>query len=195
MSDTYNKALIHKEALDMAVSKISLMAFFPASNEHALAAILVELAKMCSTDEQILWFGDNFPLAYRQWPGIAELRAYYCAAFKPADGIEAVSSVYPDDGIPKDKLGATPRVQKAIAARPVPLIEAPADQPPEVTLEELEAMVKETAAAAEFPAHRVPRTAEQIEAELYKTGKLAPITQEDVDALRGNRDALQTREM
>ena len=38
---------------------------------------------------------------YNEWPGPQEVRAVFCSRFKPADSIEAYSSVYMD-GIPSE---------------------------------------------------------------------------------------------
>ncbi len=44
---------------------------------------------------------------YAEWPGVYELRACFCSKFRPADGVEARSSVYLD-GVPSERPAPDP---------------------------------------------------------------------------------------
>ena len=79
------------EAAAIGVNKLALMAFFPSDPEirAALVEILMEM------------IGRALNL-YASWPGVADLSALYCSRWKPKDGVETHSAVYPD-GIPSPK--------------------------------------------------------------------------------------------
>ena len=75
--------------------------FFP-SDELGQIAIGELIAEICSTDDQAEWLVKKMLRTYNSWPGPVEMRACFCTKFRPADGFECGSTVYPD-GIPSDK--------------------------------------------------------------------------------------------
>jgi len=94
--------MISPEAAATAIDQLELMAFFP-TNAAAHAALIRILVAMVETEDQLEWLIDRALKLYARWPGAAELRAlYYCSRWKPKDGIETHSTIYPD-GIPSAK--------------------------------------------------------------------------------------------
>ena len=81
------------EAAAQAVSKLSLMAFFP-SDSDARSALIWALMQLAETQEQLEWLVERALKLYSRWPGVGELRALYCSRFKPRDGVEAYSEIY-----------------------------------------------------------------------------------------------------
>ncbi len=75
--------------------------FFP-SDEDARIGIAEQLASMARSEEEIRWLVKRVPELHNQWPGIREVRAVFCGRFRPVDGIEAGSEIYPD-GIPSER--------------------------------------------------------------------------------------------
>lgn len=184
---------VTKEALDMASTKISLMGYFPSSNPSAQAMIIVELDAMCSTNEQVLWLAKHFTTAYKKWPGIGELRAFFCSCYKPLDGVHAYSETFPD-GVPRELLGTPPGRPALSDGRAPLLLPPPRETAEEVTIDPaLQELVTKMAKTATMPViHRY--TVAEIEAELYKKRAVATvervpspagrITEADFEALK-----------
>ncbi len=85
---------------------------FPPNDERVMNAIVRLCGSMCANEAQVRWLVDRMTSGiYSEWPGIAEMRACFCSRFKPADGIDANSTVYPD-GFPPDPT-APPRIAAA----------------------------------------------------------------------------------
>ena len=101
---------------------------------------------MCASEEQVRWLIDRMTSGiYAEWPGVHEMRACFCCRYKPKDGINAYSTIYPD-GLPIDPT-APPRPEIAapkLKALP-PGHEATADP-------ELEASIQRLAAKCAMPA-------------------------------------------
>lgn len=76
------------------------MKFFP-SDEGAKKEIMALIASMCSSDEQVAWLANRTVALHNEWPGPRELRAVLCSKFRPKDGFEVYSDVYPE-GIPSE---------------------------------------------------------------------------------------------
>jgi hypothetical protein len=95
------------ETATAAVSKLALMAFFPADPDIR-AALVTVLLEMVETEEQMNWLVNRCLRLYGKWPGVAEIRAVYCSRWKPKDGLNTYSTVY-IDGIPSEKAGAAPK--------------------------------------------------------------------------------------
>jgi hypothetical protein len=89
------------ETAAAAVAKMALMAFFP-GDPDIRAALVSVFVDMVDTEEQLDWLVNRALRLYARWPGVAEIRALYCSRWKPKDGIEAYSSIYPD-GIPSER--------------------------------------------------------------------------------------------
>jgi hypothetical protein len=88
--------------------ELRVLRFFP-GDEFSMNAIVRLCGSMCADEGQVRWLVDRMTSGiYQEWPGIAEMRACFCARYKPKDGIDAYSSVYPD-GWPPDPT-APPRI-------------------------------------------------------------------------------------
>lgn len=81
-----------------AVGSLSLLRFFPADPE-ARAALAEMLAVMCPDDAACEWLVARTLQLHNEWPGPLELRAVLCSRYRPSDGVEAYSAVWPT-GIP-----------------------------------------------------------------------------------------------
>ena len=92
------------ETATAAVAKMALMAFFP-GDADVRAALVSVFMEMIDTDEQLDWLVNRALRLYARWPGVAEIRALYCSRWKPKDGMETYSSIYPE-GIPSERNGA-----------------------------------------------------------------------------------------
>jgi hypothetical protein len=101
-------------------AELKILRFFP-SDSASLNAVVRVLGAMCQNETRVRWLVHRMTSGlYAEWPGIGEMRACYCSRFKPNDGIEAYSSVYPD-GIPLDPDLLTLEKQlKATAAKTLP---------------------------------------------------------------------------
>ncbi len=95
--------MLTQQGLNRAVSRISLLPFFPSSDDSARAVIIEELGSLCESDAQAVWLALRMGQVFNKWPGIALMRAFYCKRFKPADGcdVAATSEDYPD-GFPSE---------------------------------------------------------------------------------------------
>jgi hypothetical protein len=89
------------ETASAAVSKLALMAFFP-GDADVRAALVSVFMEMIDTEEQLDWLVNRALRLYARWPGVAEMRALYCSRWKPKDGMETYSSIYPE-GIPSER--------------------------------------------------------------------------------------------
>ena len=89
------------EAASAAVAKMALMAFFP-SDPDIRAALITVFMEMVETDEQMEWLGNRALRMFARWPGVAEIRALYCSRYKPKDGLEGYSEIYPE-GFPAER--------------------------------------------------------------------------------------------
>lgn len=103
--------------------KLALLPYFPAGDD--VVADLSEFVEEFATDDaQVDWLGKRMLALYREWPGTMELRACFCAKFKPATGKTTFSTVYPD-GIPSEKPEPPPllALPPGVEASKDPLIE------------------------------------------------------------------------
>lgn len=83
------------------LSGLCLLPFFPAE-DGARLALAEMIAEMAESEDQVKWLVKRMTGGlYAEWPGPGEVRAVFCARFKPRDGLTAYSSVYPD-GIPSE---------------------------------------------------------------------------------------------
>jgi hypothetical protein len=126
------------------LGELRVLRFFP-NDEFVMNAIVRLCGSMCASEAQVRWLVDRMTSGiYTEWPGIGEMRACFCHRYKPQDGINAYSTVYPD-GLPPDP-----------TAQPRPRIAAP-DQKPlqpghEVTADpELEASIQKLAHKCSMP--------------------------------------------
>jgi hypothetical protein len=97
-----------------ALSGLKSLRFFP-DDAVAIMTVARMVCKMATTEEQVAWLVDRMTSGiYSEWTGPQELRACFCSKFKPADGINAYSMVYPD-GFPSEK---QPQLQLTAPALP-----------------------------------------------------------------------------
>lgn len=94
------------ETAAAGVAKMALMAFFP-GDPDIRAALVSVFMDMVETDEQLDWLVNRALRLYGKWPGVAEIRALYCSRWKPKDGMETYSSIYPE-GIPSERKAPAP---------------------------------------------------------------------------------------
>jgi hypothetical protein len=94
--------MITQEVLLKAVGAIMAMPFFPTGEPLVQAAVAEMLSKMVSGDEELEWLIRRVTALFNAWPGTSEIRAVYCSRYKPKDGIEVFSGMYPE-GIPSER--------------------------------------------------------------------------------------------
>jgi hypothetical protein len=93
------------------LSALAMLKYFPAGNEAVLESLARMVGSMCENEEQVRWLVDRMTSGiYGEWPGPAEMRACFCSRFKPKDGINAYSQVYPD-GLPPSSEEAKRRLE------------------------------------------------------------------------------------
>ncbi len=127
------------------VEELRCLKFFP--NDAAVLNAIVRLCgKMCADEEQVRWLIDRITSGiYSEWPGIAEVRACFCARYKPKDGITVCSTVF-RRSLPPDPT-APPRPEIAAPKR----LALPPGH--EVTVDpELEASIQKLAEKVKPPA-------------------------------------------
>lgn len=78
--------------LQAAINELSMCEYFP-SEAGARGAIQLLLARMCPDREALEWLVREFVDRIGKWHGPVELRGILCTRYKPADGIEASSSL------------------------------------------------------------------------------------------------------
>lgn len=93
------------------IMELSVLKFFP-SEAPARMALVRMAGEMAASEDQIRWLVKRCLVLYNEWPGPRELRALFCARFKPRDGIEVSSCVFPE-GIPPEK-----RIEQPMLALP-----------------------------------------------------------------------------
>lgn len=94
-----------EEESTMVVEAMTAIPFFPPARA-AQGLISSELQAMCGTLAQGTWLARRMLQLFNRWPGAKEMRAAYCAKFRPLDGTEAYSETYPD-GIPSERENRT----------------------------------------------------------------------------------------
>jgi hypothetical protein len=70
------------------------------ASDVARLAVARQLREFVCNPEELEWLVREAPLRYPAWPGIREIRAMYCARFRPRDGVVVASTVYEDGIIP-----------------------------------------------------------------------------------------------
>jgi hypothetical protein len=99
--------MISSEHATYCAEMICSIPFTP-STGGVLTAVAAELRAMCETPEQAMQLAQRMTRMYRVWPGVAEIRWFYCQTNHPLDGISpsGESMVYPD-GLPPERDAAT----------------------------------------------------------------------------------------
>lgn len=87
------------------IAKLSLLKFFP-SDAMARLALVEMVCGFSESNIQIEWLVKRALVVFNEWPGPHELRALFCSRWKPRDGNEAYSAIYPatesGGGFPRD---------------------------------------------------------------------------------------------
>lgn len=92
---------MNPEVVLQICGELRVLPFFP-NDEGSMNAIVRLCGSMCADEAQVRWLVDRMTSGiYTEWPGIAEMRGCFCHRFKPKDGINGYSTVYPD-GMPPD---------------------------------------------------------------------------------------------
>lgn len=84
-----------------AIDDMAAMKFFP-RDQRARAAIARLIKDFVTTGDQARWLARRMVVLYDAWPGPREMRALFCSRWKPRDGIEATSAIYPN-GFPSER--------------------------------------------------------------------------------------------
>ena len=96
-----------------ALAGLAMLKYFPSNNDAVLAALARLVVNMCDNEQQVEWLVDRMTSGlYQEWPGPQEMRAVYCSRYKPKDGLNAYSQVYPD-GIPASREPARKQITAA----------------------------------------------------------------------------------
>ncbi len=111
--------MVNITVVDEILTGLEILEFYPSDPAKRLL-ILGEVCEMAHEDDQVRWLVRRARRVFGgRWPGSEELRACFCHRYKPRDGVEAVSAIYPD-GFPPDpevpprkQIGPAPRAQIA----------------------------------------------------------------------------------
>jgi hypothetical protein len=127
------------------LAELRMLPFFP-NDECVMNGIVRLVGAMCASEEQVRWLVSRMTSGiYEQWPGPREMRACFCNRYKPKDGINAYSTIYPD-GLPIDPT-APPRPEIAAPKlKALPAGHAVTADP------ELEASIQKLAEKCKMPA-------------------------------------------
>jgi hypothetical protein len=95
---------MNPETILELVMELKALPFFPIE-PAAHNAIVRLVGSMCHNEREARFLIARMTSGiYEVWPGPKEMRACFCHDFKPKDGINAYSSIYPD-GLPPSKPG------------------------------------------------------------------------------------------
>ncbi len=87
------------------IAKLSLLKYFP-SDPFARTALVEMICGFSESNVQIEWLVKRALVVFNEWPGPHELRALFCSRWRPVDGNEAYSALYPASenggGFPRD---------------------------------------------------------------------------------------------
>lgn len=92
--------MITPSANSKLIARLSTLKYFPTKQE-SIEVVMEAVMEFASTDDQADWLGKRMLKLFTEWPGPRELRAVFCARFKPADGIEADSATF-TEGVPSE---------------------------------------------------------------------------------------------
>ena len=87
------------------IAKLSLLKYFPA-DPIARVALVEMVCGFAENNVQIEWLVRRALVVFNEWPGPHEIRALFCSRWRPQDGNEAYSALYPatenGGGFPRD---------------------------------------------------------------------------------------------
>jgi hypothetical protein len=90
------------ERIASVLCELRMLPFFVATPE-VLAGLVRLVGQMCENEAQVRWLVSRMTSGiYQKWPGPAEMRACFCGRYRPKDGINAYSTVFPD-GLPPER--------------------------------------------------------------------------------------------
>jgi hypothetical protein len=179
--------------------ELRVLRYFP-NDESVMDAIVRLCGSMCASEEQVRWLVDRMTSGiYSEWPGIAEMRGCFCGRFRPADGINAYSEIYPD-GLPPD-----PTAPPRIAA---PVLKALPSGHEVTTDPELEASIQKLAEKVKPPAPHpaitqfarmlkeivTPPERREPVGPIGPNPNFKPVTQADIDRAVAENHAKRERE-
>ena len=165
-----------------------MLRFFP-NDEVVMNAVVRLCGSMCASEEQVRWLVTRMTSGiYSEWPGVAEMRACFCGRFRPADGINAYSTVFLD-GLPPDPT-APPRIAAPVLKALQPGHAVTADPELEASIQRLAEKVKPPAphpAITQFAQMlkeivTPPDRREPEEPKPPVNPNFKPVTQADIDA-------------
>lgn len=89
------------------VARLCLINFPPAEGATR-SALFNEIVRMVTYNEEAEWLAYRANQVFSNWPGVRELRALFCKRFRPKDGVEVDSKIFPE-GFPSEaELGPVP---------------------------------------------------------------------------------------
>lgn len=188
------------ERINQILSELSVLPFYP-SDPSARLAIARMVGNMAHSEAQVRWLVTLMTSgAFSKWEGPSELRAVFCMKFKPKDGIETTSAVFPD-GLSREQLNPGKPLQIDAASPQVQIsgrVEESAIVDPE-----LAALVERVASARcrPLPHVQVDTTVHHEESELSALmrsvedfrGRVKPtspriVTQTEIDAIKNEQE-------
>lgn len=103
---------MNPDEVNEIVSELALLAYYP--RDPVLHAAIVRMVGAMATNiEQVRWLVRTMTSgSYQKWEGPAELRAVFCMKFKPRDGIESISAIYPE-GMSREQLNPGLQIEAA----------------------------------------------------------------------------------
>lgn len=169
------------------VGELTVMRFFPADETGRLALVKL-IGRMTDSDpeerkNQTRWLVKRMLELYNDWPGPIELRAVFCSRFKPKDGVNAYSKVFPA-GLPQTRRDLPGLDAPALKALP-PGAVASADETLDAAVKVI-AEAKQMSSARNVPANRFAKELERIltapvDREALPLPTPQSITQTDID--------------
>ncbi len=96
-----------RQGMQSCVDTLSLIPYFP-GDDGSRSALLEQIQKMVTFDEQAAWLACRATQVFSTWPGMRELRALFCKRFRPRDNFEADSQIFPDGFASEAELGPVP---------------------------------------------------------------------------------------
>jgi hypothetical protein len=165
------------ECLSIVAKWGGTLKFFP-SDPHARLGIVEEISEITTDIDRVRWLVSRIPKIHSEWPGMREVRAAYCGKYKPDDGIEVYSLVYPD-GIPSEKaaepLAIAGATQKQLTG------EVPNRATPEeiTAAQSLRDFIRDAAVKTDM--NRIGKPAPKVREIPALPPGVKPITQADID--------------
>lgn len=81
------------------IRSLAALPYFP-HQEEAIGALAADVQSYATTEDQLRRHKALVFQFWKKWEGPAELRAAFCALYKPRDGRTTYSALYPEEGYP-----------------------------------------------------------------------------------------------